>query len=43
MTIDGQQKQLPFGPTDLLTTATMLDGDKVGDSKQTNIRTGWKL
>lgn len=29
MTIDGQQKQLPFGPNDLLTTATMLDGDKV--------------
>lgn len=30
MTIDGQQKQLTFGPKDLLTTATMLDGDKVG-------------
>lgn len=29
MTIDGQQKQLTFGPKDLLTTATMLDGDKV--------------
>ncbi|XP_042357606.1 serine/arginine repetitive matrix protein 2-like [Plectropomus leopardus] len=29
MTIDGQQKQLPFGPDDLLTAATMLDGDKV--------------
>lgn len=29
MTVDGQQKQLPFGPRDLLTTATMLDGDKV--------------
>lgn len=29
MTIDGQQKQLSFSPKDLLTTATMLDGDKV--------------
>ncbi len=29
MTIDGQQKQLSFGPSDLLTTATMMDGDKV--------------
>ncbi|XP_037321498.2 uncharacterized protein si:dkeyp-121d4.3 [Pungitius pungitius] len=29
MTIDGQQKLLPFGPNDLLSTATMLDGDKV--------------
>lgn len=29
MTVDGQQKQLSFGPKDLLTTATMLDGDKV--------------
>ena len=31
MTVDGQQKQLPFGPRDLLTTATMLDGDKVSN------------
>ncbi|KAE8280919.1 hypothetical protein D5F01_LYC21488 [Larimichthys crocea] len=29
MTIDGQQKQLSFCTNDLLTTATMLDGDKV--------------
>lgn len=29
MTVDGKQKQLPFGPNDLLTSATMLDGDKV--------------
>lgn len=29
MTVDGKQKQLPFGPHDLLTSATMLDGDKV--------------
>ncbi|KAM9847970.1 uncharacterized protein ACBR49_009236 [Aulostomus maculatus] len=29
MTINGQQKQLPFGHADLLTGATMLDGDKV--------------
>lgn len=29
MTVDGQQKQLFFGRKDLLTTATMLDGDKV--------------
>lgn len=29
MTIDRQQKQLPFAPNDLLSTATMLDGDKV--------------
>ncbi|XP_076598707.1 uncharacterized protein LOC143327925 isoform X2 [Chaetodon auriga] len=29
MTVDGQQKQLPFGPSDLLTTGTMFDGDKV--------------
>ncbi|XP_037638022.1 uncharacterized protein si:dkeyp-121d4.3 isoform X2 [Sebastes umbrosus] len=29
MTIDGEQKQLTFGPNDLLSTATMLDGDKV--------------
>lgn len=29
MTVDGEQKQLSFGPKDLLTTATMLDGDKV--------------
>lgn len=32
MTIDGEQKQLPFGPDDLLSTATMLDGDKVSQS-----------
>lgn len=29
MTINGQQKQLPFAIDDLLSTATMLDGDKV--------------
>lgn len=29
MTVDGQQKQLSFGPNDLLSTATMFDGDKV--------------
>ena len=29
MTVDGQQKQLPFSPRDLLSSATMLDGDKV--------------
>lgn len=29
MTVDGQQKQLPFGPIDLLSRATMLIGDKV--------------
>lgn len=29
MTINGQQKQLSFGRCDLLTGATMLDGDKV--------------
>ncbi|XP_028983518.2 serine/arginine repetitive matrix protein 2 isoform X2 [Betta splendens] len=29
MTVDGEQKQLSFEPKDLLTTATMLDGDKV--------------
>lgn len=28
MTVNGQQKQLPFGPNDLLTAATMMDGDK---------------
>ncbi|XP_077437965.1 uncharacterized protein LOC144061409 isoform X2 [Vanacampus margaritifer] len=29
MTIEGRQKQLPFGHADLLTGATMLTGDKV--------------
>lgn len=29
MTVEGVQKQLTFGPNDLLSTATMLDGDKV--------------
>ncbi|XP_051936565.1 serine/arginine repetitive matrix protein 1 isoform X1 [Hippocampus zosterae] len=29
MTVDGRQKQLPFGPADLLSAATMLTGDKV--------------
>lgn len=29
MTVDGQQKQLPFCPNDLLSTATMFDGDRV--------------
>uniref|UniRef100_H3D776 CSD domain-containing protein n=1 Tax=Tetraodon nigroviridis TaxID=99883 RepID=H3D776_TETNG len=29
MTVDGQQKQLPFGQSDLLSTATMFDGDRV--------------
>lgn len=35
MTIDGQQKQLSFCTNDLLTTATMLDGDKVRGSDVT--------
>ncbi|XP_030012040.1 serine/arginine repetitive matrix protein 1 isoform X2 [Sphaeramia orbicularis] len=39
MTIDGQQKQLPFGPEDLMTTATMLDGDKVRFNIATNQNT----
>lgn len=29
MTVDGQQKQLPFCHNDLLSTATMFDGDRV--------------
>lgn len=29
MTVDGRQKQLPFCPNDLLSTATMFDGDRV--------------
>lgn len=29
MTIEGQQKQLSFSPSDLLSTATMFDGDRV--------------
>lgn len=29
MTVNGQLKQLLFGRRDLLTSATMLDGDKV--------------
>lgn len=29
MTVAGEQKLLTFGPNDLLSTATMLDGDKV--------------
>lgn len=29
MTVDGQQKQLSFCPNDLLSTATMFDGDRV--------------
>lgn len=29
MTVDGQQKQLPFCQSDLLSTATMFDGDRV--------------
>ncbi|XP_010768299.1 trichohyalin-like, partial [Notothenia coriiceps] len=28
-TIKGEQKHLPFGPEDMISTATMLDGDKV--------------
>lgn len=36
MTVAGVQKQLTFGPNDLLSTATMLDGDKVsGKLEQT--------
>lgn len=29
MTVAGEQKQLTFCPNDLLSTATMMDGDKV--------------
>lgn len=29
MTVDGQQKQLPFCHSDLLSSATMFDGDRV--------------
>lgn len=43
MTIDGQQKQLSFGPKDLLTTATMLDGDKVRGGFQLTVRLNMKL
>ncbi|XP_038154268.1 uncharacterized protein LOC119791943 isoform X3 [Cyprinodon tularosa] len=39
MTINGQQKQLPFGPNDLLTMATMLVGDKVRFSLATHRET----
>uniref|UniRef100_A0A3Q2GFG1 Uncharacterized protein n=1 Tax=Cyprinodon variegatus TaxID=28743 RepID=A0A3Q2GFG1_CYPVA len=39
MTINGQQKQLPFGPNDLLTMATMLVGDKVRFSLATHQET----
>lgn len=34
MTVDGVQKQLTFGPFDLLSTATMLDGDKVNANSE---------
>ncbi|KAM7385975.1 hypothetical protein PAMP_002008 [Pampus punctatissimus] len=40
MTIDGQQKQLPFSHSDLLTSATMLDGDKVRFNIATHRETG---
>ncbi|XP_027862086.1 uncharacterized protein LOC114137589 isoform X1 [Xiphophorus couchianus] len=36
MTVDGRQKQLTFGPNDLLTLATMLVGDKVRFSLATH-------
>ncbi|XP_061693309.1 uncharacterized protein si:dkeyp-121d4.3 [Syngnathoides biaculeatus] len=39
MTIEACQKQLPFGPTDLLTGATMLTGDKVRFNVATNRET----
>ncbi|XP_061545241.1 uncharacterized protein si:dkeyp-121d4.3 [Phycodurus eques] len=39
MTIDGRQKQLPFGRTELLTGATMLTGDKVRFNVATNRET----
>ncbi|XP_054874839.1 uncharacterized protein si:dkeyp-121d4.3 isoform X2 [Amphiprion ocellaris] len=39
MTVEGQQKQLPFGPKDLLSSATMLDGDKVRFNIATNPQT----
>ncbi|XP_062256816.1 uncharacterized protein si:dkeyp-121d4.3 isoform X3 [Platichthys flesus] len=39
MTVDGQQKQLPFSPSDLLSSATMLDGDKVRFNMATNRET----
>lgn len=38
MTIDGQQKQLSFSPKDLLSTATMLDGDKVRGGSSLAVR-----
>ncbi|XP_043992669.1 uncharacterized protein si:dkeyp-121d4.3 isoform X1 [Gambusia affinis] len=36
MTVDGRQKQLSFGPNDLLSLATMLVGDKVRFSLATH-------
>ncbi|KAM4599815.1 uncharacterized protein V3H82_008446 [Fundulus diaphanus] len=39
MTINGNQKQLSFGPSDLLTTATILVGDKVRFSLATHRET----
>lgn len=36
MTIDGEQKQLSFRQRDLLSTATMLIGDKVTDRRHAN-------
>lgn len=39
MTIEGQQKQLSFSPKDLLTTATMLDGDKVRGGSSARCKT----
>lgn len=34
MTVNGEQKQLSFGPKDLMTTATMMVGDKVSVLKR---------
>ncbi|KAF1371401.1 hypothetical protein PFLUV_G00278750, partial [Perca fluviatilis] len=39
MTVEGEQKQLRFGPDDLLSTSTMLDGDQVRFNIATNHET----
>lgn len=42
MTVDGRQKQLSFGPNDLLSLATMLVGDKVRSGRVGTLSSGWR-
>lgn len=42
MTVNGEQKQLSFSPTDLLTMATMLVGDKVSTIRRLRAPQLWR-